>query len=229
VSRTPKLTEQRPFVVLRSTVGDAKLIGYARVSTREQNLDSQLVRLREVKCCRIYAEKVSGTKGDRPGWSALLAELRPGDVLVVVRIDRMGRRLAELVKSMDAIRDMGAHVRSLEEGIDTSHRGGRLAFDMVSVFAQKVRDDIVENTHAGLAAARARGKMLGRPPVVTPARASLCEHLRAKGHSLRAIAEATQLSKTSVSKALELAAHLRGDARQMALPGTAAPATTEAS
>lgn len=224
--KTPKLSEERPWVLLRNPHGEPKLIGYARVSTREQNLDSQLVRLRELRCCRIYAEKMSGARGDRPGWRALLDELRPGDVLAVVRIDRMGRRLSELVRSMDEIRDLGAHVRSIEEGIDTTQRGGRFAFDMVSVFAQKVRDDIVENTHAGLAAARKRGKMLGRPPVVTPARAALCEHLRTQGHSLRAIAEATQLSKTSVAKALELAAHLRGDPRQMALPGTAA--TTEA-
>jgi DNA invertase Pin-like site-specific DNA recombinase len=221
--RKPKLTEAKPWTLLRSTSGNPKLIGYARVSTREQNLDSQLVRLRELQCCRIYAEKVSGASGSRPGWEALLSELRAGDQVCVVRIDRMGRKLSELVKSIEAIRELGAHVRSVEESIDTSQRGGRFAFDMVSVFAQKVRDDISENTRAGLRAAKLRGRVLGRPRKLEPAKIAHVSHLRSQGFSLREIGRATGLGKTTVETALKLAAALRGDPRQMQLTGTEAP------
>lgn len=215
--KKPNLTDAKPWTLLRNTHGDQKLIGYARVSTREQNLDQQLLRLRELKCGRVYAEKVSGAAGSRPGWEALLSDLRAGDTVAVLRIDRMGRKLGELVRSMDAIRDQGAHVRSIEESIDTSQRGGRFAFDMVSVFAQKVRDDIRENTRAGLAAAKLRGKVLGRPRKLEPARIAHVAHLRAQGYSYREIGRATGLGKTTVESALKLAAALRGDPRQMSL------------
>jgi DNA invertase Pin-like site-specific DNA recombinase len=220
--KKPNLTEAKPWTLLRNTHGDQKLIGYARVSTREQNLDAQLLRLRELKCCRIYAEKVSGHKGARPGWEALLSELRAGDVVCVLRIDRMGRKLSELVRSVETIRDHGAHVRSVEESIDTSQRGGRFAFDMVSVFAQKVRDDISENTRAGLAAAKLRGRVLGRPRKLEKAKIAHVAHLRAQGFSLREIGRATNLGKTTVETALKLAAALRGDPRQLPLTGTEA-------
>jgi DNA invertase Pin-like site-specific DNA recombinase len=164
------LTAERPWTVWRNPHGDQQLIGYARVSTREQNLDAQLLRLREAKCGRIFAEKVSGAQSVRPGWSALVDELRAGDTVLVLRIDRMGRRLAELVRSVDKIRELGAHVRSIEESIDTSQRGGRFALNMVAAMAEKVRDDIAENTRAGLRAAKLRGKVLGRPRKVDAAR-----------------------------------------------------------
>ena len=215
--RRVQLTDERPWTLLRNPHGDQRLIGYARVSTREQNLDSQLLRLRELKCGRIYAEKVSGTRSERPGWEAVLHELRAGDVVAVTRIDRMGRRLAELVKSVDTIRDRGAHVRSIEEGIDTSQRGGRFALNMVAALAEKVRDDISENTIAGLRAARARGKTLGRPRKLEPSRIAHAAQLRGQGYSEREIARAMHLGKTTVRRALQLAAALRGDPRQLPL------------
>lgn len=217
-----QLSAARPWTLLRNTHGDQKLIGYARVSTREQNLDSQLVRLRELQCGRIYAEKVSGTSGQRPGWNALLDDLRAGDVVLVLRVDRLGRRLSELVKSVEALREQGAHLRSIEEAIDTTQKGARFAFNIVASFAEKARDDISENTKAGLAAAIKRGRQLGRPTVVKPALASSCAHLSAQGFSLREIAEATGVGRTTVSKALRLATALRGDPRQMRLTGTEA-------
>lgn len=220
--RKPTLTAAKPWTLIRDVKGDQKLIGYARVSTREQNLDSQLLRLREVKCGRVIAEKMSGANGPRPGWEALLSELRAGDVVVVTRVDRMGRQLGELARSMDKIRDLGAHVRSIEESIDTSRKGGRFAFDIVSVFAQKAHTDIVDRTHEGLAAARKRGKSLGRPRKLEPAKLAQVSHLRAQGFSLREIGRATGLGKTTVDSALKLAAALRGDPRQMQLTGTEA-------
>lgn len=222
--KRPKLTEAQPWDVLRNPHGDQQLIGYARVSTREQNLDAQLLRLRELKCGRIYMEKVSGVAATRPGWVALVSELRAGDVVVVYTIDRMGRKLTELLRSLDRVRELGAHVRSATEGIDTSQRGGKFAMMMVGALAEKVRDDISDNTRAGLAAAKARGKQLGPKRKVDAAKIAQVEYLRAQGHSLRAIADATHLGKTSVDRALKVAAALRGDPRQMKLPGTEANA-----
>jgi DNA invertase Pin-like site-specific DNA recombinase len=221
--RRPQLTEAKPWTLIRNPHGDQKLIGYARVSTREQNLDTQLLRLRELTCGRVYAEKCSGSQGPRPGWEALLQDVRAGDVVCVLRIDRMGRKLSELARSMDTIRDLGAHVRSIEETIDTSTKGGRLAFDMVSVFAQKAHSDIVESTRAGLAAAKLRGKVLGRKRKLEPAKIAHVAHLRSQGYSLREIGRATELGKTTVETALKLAAAMRGDPRQMQLTGTEAP------
>lgn len=221
--KKPNLTDKRPWVVLRNPHGNQQLIGYARVSTREQNLDAQLLRLREHKCGRIFAEKVSGAGGPRPGWDAVMGDLRAGDVLLVLRIDRMGRKLTELVRSMDAIRSMGAHVRSVEEGIDTSQRGGRFAFNMIASLAEKVRDDISENTRAGLAAARLRGKTLGRPTKLEPAKLAQLTHLQAQGFSLREIARATGIGKTTVQRGLQLASLIRGNPQQMALTGTETP------
>jgi DNA invertase Pin-like site-specific DNA recombinase len=221
--KRPALTEAKPWTVIRNPHGDQQLIGYARVSTREQNLDAQLLRLREHKCGRIYAEKVSGASSTRPGWEALLSEIRAGDVVLVLRIDRMGRKLIEMIRSLDTLRTLGAHVRSIEEQIDTSQRGGKFAFNMIAAFAEKGRDDIAQNTRAGLAAARLRGKVLGRPTKLEPVKLAQLAHLRAQGYSQRAIGRATGLGKTTVQRGLELAALLRGDPRQMALTGTEPP------
>lgn len=219
MARKTTLTADRPWKLVQHRAGEPHLIGYARVSTREQNLDAQLGRLQLAGCGRIYAEKVSGAAGARPGFEALLEVLRKGDVVVVVRVDRMGRRLSELIRSLDEIRDLGAHVRSLEESIDTSERGGRFAFSMVAALAEKVRDDIRENTKAGLAELRKKGVRLGRPTKLEPAKVAQLAHLRAQGFSLREIAKATSLGRTTVQRGLELASHLRGDPRQMTLLG----------
>jgi DNA invertase Pin-like site-specific DNA recombinase len=218
--RAPKLTADRPWRVVANHHGERNLIGYARVSTRDQSLDAQLSRLLEAKACKVFAEKVSGASGKRPGWEACVEALRKGDVLVVVRVDRMGRKLSELVRSLDEIRDLGAHVRSIEESIDTRERGGRFAFSLVAAMAEKVRDDIKENTRAGLAELKKRGVKLGRPAKLSPAKIAVLEHLRSQGHSLRAIATATQLGRTTVQRGLELGAQKRGDARQLKIGGT---------
>jgi len=214
---TPRLTKEKPWRVLTHRKGDPTLIGYARVSTREQTLDVQLARLQAAGCSKVYCEKVSGAAGARPGWLACIEALRPGDVLVVLRVDRAGRRLSELVKSLDEIRDLGAHVRSLEEGIDTKQKGGRFAFNVIAALAEKVRDDISANTTAGLAELKKRGRKLGRPSQLVPAKLAQLEHLRGQGFSLREIAQAAGLGRTTVKKGLELAAHLRGDPRQLRL------------
>lgn len=219
MKRTPSLTKEKPWKVITHRKGSPSLVGYARVSTRDQSLDAQLSALESAGCGKVYAEKVSGAAGIRPGWLALMEVLRPGDTLVVLRVDRMGRRLSELVRSLDEIRDLGAHVKSIAEGIDTSQRGGRLAFTLVSAFAEKVRDDIRDNTRAGLAELKKRGVKIGRPTKLEPAKLAQLEHLKGQGFSLREIARVTDVSVTTVKKGLELAAHLRGDARQLKLGG----------
>jgi DNA invertase Pin-like site-specific DNA recombinase len=217
MKRTPKLTLEAPWRTITNRHGKPNLFGYARVSTRDQTLEAQLSRLTEAGCHKMFAEKVSGAAGKRPGWSACVDELEKGSVLVVLRVDRMGRSLSELVRSMDEIRDLGAHVRSLEESIDTSQRGGRFAFNLIAAMAEKVRDDISQNTKAGLAELKKRGVRLGRPLKLEPAKIAQLDHLRARGFSLREIARATSLGTTTVKRGLELAAHLRGDPRQLNL------------
>lgn len=191
------------------------LIGYARVSTREQHLEAQLARLREAGCARIYCEKVSGAASVRPGWQACLEALRAGDTLAVVRVDRMGRRLRELVTALEELRELGAHVRSLEEGLDTSAKGGAFAFTLIAALAEKVRSDIRENTRAGLQEARKRGRELGRPVKLTPAKLAQLEHLRAQGFTLREIAAAAHLGRETVRRGLERVK--RADPRQSPL------------
>lgn len=220
-----RLTADRPWRLVRFPKGDPQLVGYARVSTREQQLDAQITRLQAAGCGRVIAEKVSGAAGRRPGWEALMEALRPGDVLVVVRVDRMGRKLSEMVRSLDEIRDLGAHVRSLEESLDTSERGGRFAFNLIAALAEKVRDDLRANTAAGLAALKAKGVKLGRPSKLEPAKVEQVAHLRAQGYSLREIARATHLGRTTVAKALELDSAKRGDVRQLSLLGAAVPSS----
>jgi DNA invertase Pin-like site-specific DNA recombinase len=206
----------KPFTLHRYPKGDPQLIGYARVSTREQDLSLQLTKLRAVGCSQVITEKVSGV-GTRPGWEALLELVRPRDIVVVWKVDRMGRKLGELVRSLDRIRDMGANVRTIEEGIDTSTKNGRFAFNIIAALAEKARDDIRENTRAGLDELRKRGRPLGPPVKLEPAKLAQITHLRGQGFSLREIGRAVNLGKTTVQRGLELAAHMRGEPRQMKL------------
>lgn len=218
--RPIRLTKERPWTLLRALAGapsSETLIGYARVSTRDQSLDAQVARLREAGCGRIYAEKISGVASARPGWVACIEALRKGDTLAVVRVDRMGRRLAELVRALDSLRELGAHVRSLEEGLDTSARGGTFAFQIVATLAEKVRDDISENTRAGLAELKKRGRPLGRPSTLSPAKVSQIAHLRAQGYSLREIGSAAGVSEGTVRRGLARAQ--REDPRQLTIGG----------
>jgi DNA invertase Pin-like site-specific DNA recombinase len=211
------LTAEQPWTIVKHR-GRPNVVGYARVSTRDQSLDAQLTRLREAGCSRIYAEKLSGAK-PRAGWAACIEALREGDTLCVVRVDRMGRRLAELVRSLDEIRALGAHVQALEEGLDTSAKGGAFAFTIVAALAEKVRDDISANTRAGLAEVKKRGAQLGRPSKLSPAKLAQLVHLRAQGYSFREIAAATHVSRGTVQRGLELAAAAKVDPRQLQLGG----------
>ncbi len=144
------------------------LIGYARVSTGSQRLDRQLHALTEAGCLRVFADKQSGRTADRPELGQALDYLRAGDVLVVPSLDRLGRSLQDLITIVAVLRGRGIGFRSLHEALDTTTPGGRLVFHVFAALAEFVRELIVEGTREGLAAARARGQRLGRPPAMTP-------------------------------------------------------------
>jgi DNA invertase Pin-like site-specific DNA recombinase len=139
-------------------------IGYARVSTTEQNLELQLDALAKAGCDRIFEDQASGAKMARPGLDQALSHLREGDALVIWKLDRLGRTIRGLIELVGELRDRGIGFRSLTEGFDTSTPGGRLIFHIFAALAEMERDLIRERTQAGLAAARARGRNGGRKP-----------------------------------------------------------------
>ena len=143
------------------------VIGYIRVSKTEQNQDLQFDALKNVGCEKIYHEKISGASNQRPEYTRMISELRKGDVIVVWRIDRLGRTTYELIKLMVEWKEMGVDFRSISEGIDTSTKMGRLWYMLSSVFAENEREILMERTLAGMEAARARGRVGGRPKGLT--------------------------------------------------------------
>jgi DNA invertase Pin-like site-specific DNA recombinase len=141
------------------------LIGYARVSTNEQNLDLQRDALLNagVSAKDIYTDKITGIKAERPGLQAALSHLRKGDTLIVWRLDRLGRSLRHLIETVTTLREQGISFQSLTENIDTSTATGTLVFQIFGALAEFERNLIKERTVAGLLSARARGKKGGRP------------------------------------------------------------------
>lgn len=139
------------------------LIGYARVSTGEQTLDPQLVELREAGCTRIHEEQASGADRTRPALARLLATIRPGDTLVVVRLDRLARSLSHLLQVIETLEARGAHFRSLGDPIDTTTAQGKFSLQVMGAVAELERALIRERTRAGLRSARAQGRIGGNP------------------------------------------------------------------
>lgn len=139
------------------------LIGYARVSTADQDLRSQEDVLKSAGCEKIYTDVVSGVKTARPGLNSALSQLRKGDMLVVWRLDRLGRSLAHLIQTVKELNEKKIGFKSLQESIDTTTSGGQLIFHIFGALAQFERELIRERTNAGLKAARIRGRLGGRP------------------------------------------------------------------
>jgi len=145
-------------------------LGYARISTADQDPQLQLDALAVVDCLKIYTDTASGTKADRPQWNACLADLRPGDTLIIWKIDRLGRNLRDLIDIVTTLQTRGVGVRSLTNGIvDTTTAHGTFVFGIFALMAEYEAALIKERTQAGLAAARARGRTGGRKPKMTPA------------------------------------------------------------
>jgi DNA invertase Pin-like site-specific DNA recombinase len=143
------------------------IIGYARVSTLDQDTALQLDALAKVNCERIYQESASGASRERPELKHCLDTLRKGDTLIVWRLDRLGRSLKDLVGIISELEAMGVGFRSLTEAIDTTSAGGKLVFHLFAALSEFERSLIQERTKAGLAAARARGRKGGRPKKLT--------------------------------------------------------------
>jgi DNA invertase Pin-like site-specific DNA recombinase len=155
------------------------LIGYARVSTDEQNLDLQRDALQKAGCERIFTDAVSGTKAQRPGLEEALSHLRSGDTLVVWRLDRLGRSLRHLIDTITDFQEEGIEFKSLQESIDTTTSGGKLVFHIFGALAEFEREIIKERTKAGLQSARARGRKGGRPRALTDKQVEMLKRLAA--------------------------------------------------
>jgi DNA invertase Pin-like site-specific DNA recombinase len=145
------------------------LLGYARVSKADdQDNAAQVKELRLAGCKRVFEEKASGGRWDRPQLHNVLGQLREGDVLVVWKLDRLSRSLKDLLHIMEQVSDAGAGFRSITEAVDTTTSAGRMVMQMLGSFAEFERSMIRERTRAGLAAARDRGTRLGRPAKLSP-------------------------------------------------------------
>jgi DNA invertase Pin-like site-specific DNA recombinase len=179
------------------------LIGYARVSTAEQDTALQTDALRKAGCKRIFEDTVSGAKADRPGLAAALAFLRDGDALAVWRLDRLGRSLPHLIDTIAALDARGVGFRSLTESIDTTTSGGRLIFNVFGALGQFERDLICERTKAGLTAAATRGRKGGRKPVVTADKLLRAREHIASGLNVREAAARLKIGKTALYAALQ--------------------------
>ena len=142
-------------------------IGYARVSTQDQNLSLQLDALAAAECGKVFEDRASGASADRAGLQAALDYVRDGEVLVVWKLDRLGRSLPHLIETVTELAKRGVGFRSLTEAIDTTTPGGRLVFHIFGALGQFERDLVQERTRAGLAAAASRGRKGGRKPVIT--------------------------------------------------------------
>jgi DNA invertase Pin-like site-specific DNA recombinase len=176
------------------------LLGYARVSTTDQQPQLQVDALKAAGCYRVFTETASGARPDRPTLELVLDQLRPGDTLVVWKLDRLGRSLRHLVGTVTGLAERGVGFRSLQEAIDTTTPGGRLVFHLFAALAEFARDLIRERTSAGLAAARARG---GRPSVLTAHKLKVAEEMYRSGqYTVAAIAKTLGVSRASIYRHL---------------------------
>lgn len=166
-----------------------RLVGYARVSTIEQNLDMQVEALRRagVALERIHVEKLSASNKSRPKLDWAISVLRPGDVLVVWKLDRIARSLTDMLNRIQQIEGVGAGFKSLTEQIDTTTPAGRLLLHVIGSLAQFERDLVVQRTRAGVAAAKARGVVFGQPKKLDDKQAKQCRKWKAEGKSVREV------------------------------------------
>ncbi|MCV7316198.1 MULTISPECIES: recombinase family protein [Mycobacteriaceae] len=177
------------------------ILGYARVSTAYQSPDMQVAALRAAGAARVWVEQASGARDDRPELAAVLDYARSGDVLVVWRLDRLGRSLPHLLSVVEDLDARGVELRSLTEAIDTTSAGGRLVFHVFAAVAQFERALATERSAAGVAAARAAGRHPGRPKL-SPATIEAARQLDQSGTPRAGIARALGISRSSVYRAL---------------------------
>lgn len=177
-------------------------IGYARVSTESQTVDMQIDSLEKAGCEKIYQDRASGKRWDRPEFKMLMEHLRPGDSVVVWKLDRLGRTTKELIELVGKFDEMGVEFVSLNDGIDTTTATGRFFFRIMASFAELERDLASERTKAGLDAARARGRTGGRPKVSDEAISRALKMYELKEFSIREICDACHISQSTLYKYL---------------------------
>ncbi len=179
------------------------MVGYARVSTHDQNTALQVDALDAAGCTHIFSDSISGATTSRPNLEEAFRTLSPGDTFVVWKLDRLGRSLRHLIALICELESRGICFRSLSEGIDTDTASGRLLFHVLGALAEFERALISERTRAGIAAARARGRMLGRPSKLTPKQAEeVLVHYR-KLRSLSKVARLFSVSPLTIRRAVE--------------------------
>jgi DNA invertase Pin-like site-specific DNA recombinase len=190
------------------------LIGYARVSTGEQNLDLQIDALKQAGCGEVYQDEMSGIKAERPGLHKALAFARSGDTLVVWRLDRLGRSLTDLVHTVENLQKRGVGFRSLQESIDTTSSVGKFQFHVFSALAEFERNLIRDRTMAGLRAARARGRRGGRKHVLTPEQVNMAARLiKSKEVPVSEICKILKVSRPTLYRYVSPAGDIRNDRR----------------
>jgi DNA invertase Pin-like site-specific DNA recombinase len=178
-------------------------VGYARVSTVDQDPELQLQALDAAGCARVFRETASGARSDRPVLRECLDYLRPGDTLIVWKLDRLGRSLSHLVATVEQLAECGIAFTSLTENIDTTTAAGRMLLGVMASLAQFERDLLAERTRAGLAAARANGRHGGRPVALKGRKLSLLHQLAAAGDMSKSeIARTLGVSRATVYRAL---------------------------
>jgi DNA invertase Pin-like site-specific DNA recombinase len=184
------------------------LLGYARVSRPDQDPQRQIDELQAAGCERVWTDHgVSGTKASRPEWDQMLAYARSGDTICVTELSRAGRNVRNLLTlCLDDLAGRGIGLRSLSQGIDTSESAGpmgRLMLTLLAALAELEREILVERTKSGLAAARARGRVGGRPPVMTPERIDAARAMLDAGTSVSQAARTLGVSRTTVYAAID--------------------------
>jgi DNA invertase Pin-like site-specific DNA recombinase len=188
-------------------------IGYARVSTDDQNMSLQLDALAAAGCDRVFQDAISGATVKRPGLDAALAALQPGDVLTVWRLDRLGRTMRHLVNTVTDFAERGIGFQSITEAMDTTTAGGELLFHVMGALAQFERRLNAERSRAGIEAARRRGKHLGRPAKLTPEKVDHARRVIDSGEqSVTGMAKILEAHRITLHKALKKQRAKRGNA-----------------
>jgi DNA invertase Pin-like site-specific DNA recombinase len=182
-------------------------LGYARVSTQQQILDRQLDALTAALVApeHIYTDKISGAKDDRPGLAELLRYIRPGDTVVVASLDRLGRSLSGIIRTVEELKERGVTLRSLKESIDTSTDVGEMLLGIFGSLAQYERALINERAQQAREAAKARGQHTGRPRALTDKQAALALRMREAGESVLTIRETLKVSRATVYRVFQAA------------------------
>ena len=180
-----------------------KRLGYGRVSTSDQNPDSQRDALNKAGVDRVFLDTFTGTKANRPELNRMKEQLRNGDTIVITRLDRLGRSTKDLLNLVSDLKDQGVNLEVIEQNINTSTPEGKLFFTLVASFAEFEREIMRARTIDGLASARARGRVGGRKPAMSQAKISTARQMYAEGKFVKDIAEVLGVSRPTIYRALE--------------------------